>query len=149
MDKNSKISKSMEGNKNAEKWTLKEAQKLFNSALELSKETENRLIKDNVLTCFKYHFLGEIAAALDQYGELFTILRHKYPTLETDYKRLKQILESNCFSDSKKGLIKEASAIMNLKSNYGWTDRVDNTTKGEEIKGNIINLGGGEDPDKR
>lgn len=41
-------------------------------------------------------------------------------------------------------------AIVNLKSNHGWTDRVDNTSKGEEIKQttNIINLGGGVKPDE-
>jgi hypothetical protein len=38
---------------------------------------------------------------------------------------------------------------MNMKNRFGWTDRVDNTTKGEEIKGNIINLGGGTEPEEK
>ena len=41
------------------------------------------------------------------------------------YNRILSNLEANCFSHSKKGEIKEATAIVNLKSNYGWTDRVE------------------------
>lgn len=33
-------------------------------------------------------------------------------------------------------------AIMNLKSNHGWTDRVDTTSKGNEIKSTPIDLSG-------
>ena len=32
-------------------------------------------------------------------------------------------LEAKCFKHAKKGIIKEATAIVNLKSNYKWTDR--------------------------
>jgi hypothetical protein len=37
---------------------------------------------------------------------------------------------------------------MNMKNRFGWTDRVDNTSKGNEIKGNVINLGDGVKPEE-
>ena len=42
-------------------------------------------------------------------------------------------LESNCYTNGKRGIIKEASSIMNLKSNHRWTDRLDNTSLDEKI----------------
>ena len=32
-------------------------------------------------------------------------------------------MERNCYSNTKKGIIKEATGIVNLKSNHKWTDR--------------------------
>jgi hypothetical protein len=32
-------------------------------------------------------------------------------------------LEANCYYNTKKGLIREATGIVNLKSNHKWTDR--------------------------
>jgi len=40
MDKNSKISESMEGNLNAEKWTFEKAEKLYLDAIKLSNRKE-------------------------------------------------------------------------------------------------------------
>src|SRR5690606_11025124 len=79
---------------------------------------------------YKYHYLGEIASELDLYVDLYLYLSKKFPECKLLYNKIKTRLESNCFSDSKKGIIKEATAIMNLKSNYGWTDRqqIDQTT---------------------
>ena len=103
------------GNLNAEQWSLEEATKLFNDAVELSKDD-------------KYDFIGEIARDLGVYRELFVYLSDKFKELEPSYSLIKSNLEANCFSHSKKGEIKEATAIMNLKSNYNWTDRNTNTT---------------------
>ena len=61
---------------------------------------------------------------------------------------LKTQLEANCFTDTKKGIINTAAGIINLKSNYGWTDRVDNTTKGEKTAPVVVNLGEGKKPDE-
>lgn len=109
------------GNKNAEVWTIKEAGELFEKALKLSEEEE-------------YDFIGEIAKKLKTYRDIFTYLSDKYPDLKPIYKRILSNLEAGCFSHIKKGTIKEASGIMNLKSNYGWTDR-------SEVK-STVDLGG-------
>jgi len=101
-------------NKNAEQWTLNDSKELFNSAIELSLEE-------------RFDFIGEIAKELRVYRDLFTYLSDKYKELQEPYKIIKSNLEANCFSHSKKGDIKEATAIMNLKSNYNWTDRTTNT----------------------
>ena len=37
---------------------------------------------------------------------------------------------------------------MNMKNRFGWTDRVDNTTKGEKTAPIIVNLGEGRKPDE-
>lgn len=146
-DKNKKISEAMEGNTNAEVWTIEEATNFFNKSLEIVKDKEDYIIHGKKIKGFKYHFLGEIASELDQYLNLYKYLCKTFSELKPLYDRLKSTLESNCFYDSKRGIIKEATAIMNLKSNYGWTDRVDNTTKNKEMQTtNIINLGSGKKP---
>jgi hypothetical protein len=105
------------GNKNAEVWTLKEAQELFDEALALS-------------TGDDYDFIGEIARDLGTYREIFVYLTAKFPVLEEHYNRILSNLEANCFSHIKRGKIREASGIMNLKSNFKWTDRQDHTVSG-------------------
>lgn len=139
-------------NKNAEKWTLEEADSLFNKAIEMAYEEETYSVHGVDIKGNKYHYLGEIATSREValYPDIFKYLKSSHNELLSKYNRLKYILEANCFSDSKKGIINTATAIMNLKSNYKWTDRIDNTSKGEELKQttNIINLGGGVNPDE-
>ena len=101
----------LKGNKNAEKWTLKEASEFLTEALKLSQSTE-------------YDFIGEIAKKLQSHKSVFTYLSTKYPELKGIVDTIIGNCESNCFCNSKKGNIKEATAIVNLKSNHGWTDRL-------------------------
>ena len=112
-------------NTNAEKWTLEEAEKFFNEAYELSKDKQ-------------YDFIGEIAKELNQYHHLFVYLSDKYPMLKSTFEKIKSNCEANCFYNGKKQNIVPSLAIMNLKSNHGWTDRVDTTTKGNEINNRPI-----------
>lgn len=60
---------------------------------------------------------------MDSYIEIFDYLIEKFPDLAKKKNKIKRNCEANCFSNAKKGNIKEASAIMNLKSNHGWKDR--------------------------
>jgi len=108
--KNEKISNSMQGNKNAEIWTLDEANNFFNEALNLSFDVN-------------YDYIGEIAKELKSYIEIFDYLTDKYPHLKKVKNHIMRNCETNCFSNAKKGKIREATAIMNLKSNHHWTDR--------------------------
>lgn len=127
----------MEDNKNAEKWTLEDATDLFNKAIEL---TEGKS---------KFDFIGEVARELGTYRDVFTYLKKKYKELKPLNKRLLSNIEANCFSHGKNGDINTAMAIVNLKSNHGWTDRVDNTTKGKKsTTTNVINLGQGNNPNE-
>jgi len=129
-----------EGNTNAEKWTIEIAEEVFKKAIELARFKTDYVIGSgqnaSIVEGFKYHYIGEIATSeeIDQYADIFKYLKEAHKSLKPYYDRLKSILESNCFSDSKKGIIKEATAIMNLKSNYKWTDRSDITTKDKEIQ---------------
>ena len=109
-----------EKNTNAEKWTIEEATRLFNEALAKSNEND-------------YDFIGEIARDLGTYRDVFTYLIKVFPELKTTHKRILSNLEANCFSHSKTGKINTAVGIVNLKSNYGWTDRNDITTKDKEV----------------
>lgn len=106
----SKISESMIGNKNAETWTEEEAIVFYEKALILSKDA-------------KYDYIGEVAKDLDSYIDVFDYLADKFPLLKSVKEHIKRNCETNCFSNSKKGNIREATAIVNLKSNHGWTDR--------------------------
>jgi len=124
-------------NTNAEKWTLEESIKLFNDAIELTKGKS------------KFDFIGEVAKELDTYREVFVYLKDKFIECKPLYKKLTSNLEANCFSHGKEGDINTAMAIVNLKSNHGWTDRVDTTTKDEKVnKTTVINLGNGVNPDE-
>lgn len=107
-------------NTNAEKWTLDESIKFMELALKTAKEKE-------------HDFIGEVASELDTYRDVFTYLKDKFKECKPLYKRLEQQCESNCFSHGKTGDIVPSLAIMNLKSNHGWTDRMDTTSKGNEV----------------
>lgn len=118
-------SEKLKGNKNAEKWTLEEAELFFINAIELSREYEFE--KDT----YKYDFIGEVARQFNSYKEVFTYLKDKFTELKSKHTELISNLEANCFYNSKKGKINTAIGIVNLKSNHGWTDRVDNTVKAD------------------
>ena len=105
------------GNKYAEKWTKEEARGLFDAAIKLSQTDE-------------YDFIGEIAKALKTYIDVFDYLVDKFPELEEAKNHIMRNCEATCFSNSKKGKIKEGTALVNLKSNHGWTDRTDNKYTG-------------------
>jgi hypothetical protein len=107
-------------NKNAEKWTFEESDELFNEAIALT-------------TSYEHDFIGEVAKELGLYKEVFTYLVGKFPELNHKYKIIISNCETNCFHNGKKGNINPSLAIMNLKSNHNWTDRIDNTTKDKEI----------------
>jgi len=108
------------GNKNAEKWTYEDAVDFLEQSLKLSKEED-------------YDFLGEIAKTLGSYIDVYDYIIEKYPELSHYKSHIMRNCEANCFSNSKKGKINTAIGIVNLKSNHGWTDRLDQTTKGKEI----------------
>ena len=105
-------------NKNAEKWTYEEAKNVFEQALKKSNEKE-------------YDFVGEIARDLGVDRKLFTYLSKKYEDLALTHDLILANLEANCFTHTKKGEINTAVGIVNLKSNYGWTDRVHQDNSGE------------------
>ena len=101
-------------NTNAEKWNLYDADLFMNDALELSRDRD-------------YDFIGELARDLNQYHHLFLYLKDKFPELTNTYNKIKSNCEANCFYNGKKQNIVPSLAIMNLKSNHNWTDRVDST----------------------
>lgn len=108
------------GNKNAEKWTFEEASKFMDEALILSTKKNG----DDYI----YDFIGEIARDLNSYNHIFIYLIKKYKELENKYLKIISNCEANCFYNGKKNNIVPSLAIMNLKSNHGWTDRVEKTT---------------------
>ena len=121
-------------NVNAEKWTEELAVELFMKAIDLTKGNS------------EYDFIGEIARDLDTYRDVFTYLKNKYKSCKFLYSKLSQNLEANCFTHSKKGNINPAVAIMNLKANYKWSDRVEQTIQGGDKPVSLISLGAGVKP---
>lgn len=130
------------GNRNAEKWTFKKSVKLFHDALELSNQKETTIIHGIDIEGYKYDFIGEIARNLGTFKEIFTHLtkREGFKSLKRLHNQLITALEQNCYHNTKKGIIREATGIVNLKSNHRWTDRLDNTSGDEKIETNQINI---------
>ena len=112
-------------NTNAEKWNIDTATEFMQEAHELSRK--------KVGGVYKYDFIGELARDMQQYKEIFSYLSTKFPSLKWLHNKIRGNCESNCFHNGKNQNIVPSMAIMNLKSNHGWTDRVDNTTQGESI----------------
>jgi hypothetical protein len=110
-------------NTNAEKWTEEKATELLQKAVDLSYNTD-------------YDFIGEIAKELKTYIDVFDYLVEKFPHLKKLKNQMKRNCEANCFSNIKRENINTGAGIMNLKSNHGWTDRVQNdvTSKGDKIE---------------
>lgn len=122
-------------NKNAEKWSVENAAKLFNDAIALANEYDKKE------RCYTYDFIGEIARKLSSYKEVFTYLKDRFPNELTElHRELVSTLEANCFYNSKKGKINTAIGIVNLKSNHNWTDRtqVVNDTQVKPIEFQIV-----------
>lgn len=112
------------GNKNAEKYDLEAALKLFNDAIDMTNEREQIKVMGNSIDGYKYDFIGEIAGELKTFKEIFNHLLNRFKKeLQIVNSQLHTNIERNCYYNGKKGAIKEASAIMNLKSNHKWTDR--------------------------
>ena len=117
------------GNKNAEKWSFKKSVQLFKDAIALSEQTDVLNITDKagnittVLSIYKYDFIGEVAKELGTFHQIFGHLVSRFPTLKRLKEQLDSNIETNCYSNTKKGAIKEATGIVNLKSNWKWTDR--------------------------
>ena len=118
------------GNKNAEKWSYRKSVQLFNDAIELSNQKETYYIKQGEkaveVNGYKYDFIGEIARELGTFHEIFEHLTKRFPSLQRLRNELNNNIQSNCYSNAKKGTIKEATGIVNLKSNWNWTDRTEN-----------------------
>lgn len=121
------------GNKNAEVWTQEEAEKLFDTALEFA------VMKDDQ-GGYLYDFIGELTSELGTFKEIFSHLEKRFPHLKDKNRMLHERMEANCYSNTKKGKIKEATGIVNLKSNHKWRDRSDFTSDDERLEGGFIYL---------
>jgi len=121
------------GNTNAEKWTLEESVKLLELAIEKATETTEYNVHGKKVEGYLCHYIGEAADEAGSNLDQLDYIRDKH-NLRSLYNQLKRKCERNCFTDTKKGIIVPSIAIVNLKSNHGWTDRVDNTSKDEKIQ---------------
>jgi ABC-type amino acid transport substrate-binding protein len=118
------------GNKNAEKWSIESSSELLDKAIELTDQTDFYIVGTGVnsmkIEGYEFDFIGEIARELNVYRELLTRdIPNRFPELKDKVELLISRLESNCYSNTKKGLINTATGIINLKSNHKWTDRVE------------------------
>ena len=128
-------------NKNAEKWTEDESLNLMHTALLMSCQKDTTLDKEGKeidADSYSFDFIGEICRELKTYKEQLTYLSNKFDSCKPIHRQILSNLEANCFYNSKKGNIKEATAIVNLKSNHNWTDRQQNETINKNIE--IANL---------
>lgn len=118
------------GNTNAEKWTFELSENLLDKAIEMTEDLEVYIVGTGInamrVEGYKYDFIGELAREFKVYHELITRdIPNRFPELKPKVNYLITLLESNCYSNTKKGLINTATGIINLKSNHKWTDRVE------------------------
>lgn len=118
---------SMIGNKNAEIWSEEKSNELFDKAIAIANEY------DDSTDTYRFDFIGEVARELGLYKEVFTNLKKRFPSLEDKHRAMVSTLEANCYYNTKRNKINTAVGIINLKSNHGWTDRADVTSKGETV----------------
>jgi len=112
-----------EGNQNAKKWDFESAKELFEKCLVIA---SNKKRDDN-------DFIGEVAQAAGASLYKLKYLKETFTDLDKIYAEIKSQCEANCFAHGKNGGIVPSLAIMNLKSNHGWTDRLATENKTEEI----------------
>ena len=117
---------SVKGNKNAEKWTVKEARKLANKALDA--------VDDETF------FISSIAEKCETYRDLFAYLMDKFNDDEVVFRTLKRVYnkcESILWERASQGEIDRTIAIFALKSLHGLMEtskqEIDHTTDGESI----------------
>ena len=127
------------GNKNAEKWTLRKAVSLFKDAIALTQQKQEVKVTDksgnitNIIEVYKYDFIGELAKELGTFHHIFSHLAKRFRSLQRLKNQLDSNIETNCYFNTKNGYIKEATGIVNLKSNWSWSDRqaIDQNNTGE------------------
>ena len=117
---------SVKGNKNAEKWTVEEARKLANKALDA--------VDDETF------FISSIAEKCETYRDLFAYLMDKFNDDEVVFRTLKRMYnkcESILWERASQGEIDRTIAIFALKSLHGLMEtskqEIDHTTDGESI----------------
>jgi hypothetical protein len=136
LQKSNEVLGAPEGNKNAEIWTFEEAKALFDRAFTLSKRKCNYNINGKQVKGYEFDFIGELTDELDIYRDLISRdLPGRFPECDKWYIMLKSRMETNCYSNTKKGIIKEGVGIVNLKSNHGWKDKseIDHKNNGESF----------------
>lgn len=123
------------GNKNALVWTKEKCLSVIDQLKKLVNEKEIYIISGQKVQGYKYDFIGELTLELGYNREILKkeILHHA-PELTSEVNRLYSYMERNCYTNTKKGIIREATGIVNLKSNHKWTDRIDNTSNDKELK---------------
>ena len=139
----SKISKAMLGNLNAELYSEEQSLDLFGQMIVMSQDNN-------------YTFIKQLTRQFGISYDVMINLTKRFPSLQEAYKLIKDNLETNCYTASNEDKLKIQLAMLNLKSNYGWTDRVsqntDITTGGEKLQLNnlitFINSGDNEDEEK-
>ena len=128
------------GNTNAEKWSLEESTKLLDRLLKAANDKDyyqiGTGINASMIEGYKFDFIGELSLEFEVYHHLITRdIPKRFPELSPTVDLLISLMERNCYSNTKKGIINTAVGIVNLKSNHKWTDRVSNdlTTGGDKI----------------
>ena len=128
------------GNTNAEKWSLEESTKLLDKLLKAANDKDYYQVGTGMnasrIEGYKFDFIGELSLEFEVYHHLITRdIPKRFPELRPTVDLLISLMERNCYSNTKKGIINTAVGIVNLKSNHKWTDRVSNdlTTGGDKI----------------
>jgi hypothetical protein len=114
---------SMPNNKNAEKWTLEEAESFCNEVLKILEENP------------KVRTLGKACLMAGKYEQIIGYLEDKFQTVFTSIKKAREIAKERLIESALENDVNTTMAIFILKNNHGLKDRqdIDHTTKDKEI----------------
>lgn len=118
------IRESMQGNSNAEKWTLEET-------LAMLEKIEEEAQNDDCL------WLGSALVKVGLYRDIWDYWKDKFKKQESVFRTIKkidQIFESKLFESALKGKVNGTVAIFGLKNNYEWKDK---TEQDVNLKGKV------------
>jgi hypothetical protein len=125
----SKISKSMLGNLNAEKYNEDEAVELFCQLLIKSQEE-------------KYYSIKKITREYGVSSRTIEELMKRFIGLKNIYELIKENVEINCFEFANSGVLKIPLATLILKTHHNYSDKIetktDITTGGEPLQMNNL-----------
>jgi hypothetical protein len=112
------------GNNNALVWTKDKCYELVESMMSVVNDECEYMVSGKKVIGYKYDFIGELSLEFNVNRKTLKreILAHA-PELQNEVDTIYGFMERNCYANTKKGIIKEATGIVNLKSNHNWTDR--------------------------
>ena len=116
---------SMPNNKNAEKWTLEEAEKFCNNVLQILEDDH------------KVRTLGKACLMAGGYETIINYFEEKYKTVFEPIKKAREIAKERLIDNALDNDVNTTMAIFILKNNHNMKDRQDVTSGDKPMENKV------------